>query len=506
MFINIGTIVFDESKNRYTVDEVLGNGAFGLVYKIVREKDKENFALKTLINFSSEESYKAFLNESELALNVNHENVLQYIYIHDGKTFDGLPPYIIMEYANEGNLNDMLKNYSFAKQFIDTEILKSYYFQLINGMQAINNILIHRDIKPDNILIKNSVLKISDFGLSKIVEEQTRTMTFKGIGHIMFMSPEGWKNEKNSIQMDIYSMGIVFYMLATLQHPFKIKNETNIEEWKDAHLFQSPLRPESINPAITPILSQIILKMLEKSKSKRYTSWVDIKNDFDKQQFISNPYNELVNSILSERLKKDNEILQKNLEHQRKLKEIEDYNKLIYHQFIDKIINPIKELIEAINLQYTSGKIHFDIPNSPSGHLKSEITLVSMRKITIQLKSLRDEDFYRDINYNWGRSRELRRPIIHDRLILAWGYVKTYENIGYNIILVQNKEDMYGEWVLLINKNNPMVVNQRYPEPFPFEFNELEKEISVLGAAHIYMTQIIPFNLDEIAELIKHFN
>lgn len=83
-------------------------------------------------------------------------------------------------------------------------------------MIAINAELVHRDIKPENILVSNDVLKISDFGLAKIASESTRTMSFKGYGTIPYIAPEAWNSDKNTIQMDIYSMGIVFYELATL--------------------------------------------------------------------------------------------------------------------------------------------------------------------------------------------------------------------------------------------------------------------------------------------------
>ncbi len=100
--------------------------------------------------------------------------------------------------------------------FSDREII-AMYKQLICGMKAINENLVHRDIKPDNILIKDSMLKVSDFGLSKVVADKTRTGTFKGFGHLLYMAPEGWTMEKNTIQMDIYSMGLVFYEIATFK-------------------------------------------------------------------------------------------------------------------------------------------------------------------------------------------------------------------------------------------------------------------------------------------------
>ena len=83
--------------------------------------------------------------------------------------------------------------------------------------------------------------------------------------------------------MDIYSMGIVFFELATLSHPLKVSNVNNILEWQDAHLFQSPQKPEKINPNITPIFSQAILKMLEKDVSKRFNNWDEIRAEVSRE-------------------------------------------------------------------------------------------------------------------------------------------------------------------------------------------------------------------------------
>ena len=92
------------------------------------------------------------------------------------------------------------------------------FLQLASGMKHINSILVHRDIKPDNILIVDDVLKITDFGLAKYAEATTRSVTFKGYGTKEYCAPEVCKNEKNTIYMDIYSMGIVFYEIATLKY------------------------------------------------------------------------------------------------------------------------------------------------------------------------------------------------------------------------------------------------------------------------------------------------
>ena len=144
-------------------------------------------------------------------------------------------------------------------------------------MEAINSILIHRDIKPDNILISDGQMKITDFGLSKIVHDGTRQLTFKGFGHIKYMAPEKESKETNTIQMDIYSMGITFYELATLRHPYPLKDDANFLDWEKAHYFTNAASPTTINKSINSTIAQVVLRMMEKSTSKRYKTWDEIR-------------------------------------------------------------------------------------------------------------------------------------------------------------------------------------------------------------------------------------
>lgn len=146
------------------------------------------------------------------------------------------------------------------------------FLQLSKGMECINAVLVHRDIKPDNILINNDVLKITDFGLAKYVEATTRNVTFKGFGTLQYCAPEVWKNEKNTLQMDIYSMGIVFYELATLQYPYMVQ----AGDYMDAHLYGAVENPLKYNPQIPVGIVSLLNKMLQKSRSKRFSSWKEI--------------------------------------------------------------------------------------------------------------------------------------------------------------------------------------------------------------------------------------
>ncbi|MDD5362271.1 MAG: serine/threonine-protein kinase [Ignavibacteria bacterium] len=506
MLISKNTKIYGFEKEVYKIISEINTGGFGIVYKIEKEKDKSIYALKTILNSLNKDNIEAFLNETKMISKVEHKNIIKYYFVHDGSLYPELPPYIIMEYANQGTLQNIIQKHRETKKHIEKDILANYITQLIDGIEAIDSTLIHRDIKPNNILVCDEILKITDFGLSKMAEEATRTLTFKGFGQQMYMSPECWKGDKNNIQMDIYSMGIIFYQLVTLEYPYKVENQMDIENWKKAHLYQTPELPEKIVPDIDLKISQVIMKMLEKSISKRYKNWADIRKDLNKDvtKTTGNPF---LKEVITSRLEKDNKLTQEQLAQAKKDKDIQDNNELIHYQFIEGIVHPIKSIIDEINEGYIKGKITFDFSDKPNNKLRGKIVLISGVTLYIEIELLYDDNFYRDIPNGWGGTmNKLSRPVLNGEKITAWGFIKSYENAGYNLILVENKNDMYGTWHMLINKNSVFGRNPRNPEPFPFEFREIEKEIGYIHITHIYTTVVKSFDINEIIGLIKHYN
>lgn len=230
MIITIGSKVKDGEGNTYTLTEELGHGGFGCVYKAECEADKSVYAVKTLLySFGDEATAASFKNEVRISSEVSGEHVIRYIYAHDGDEYPELPPYIIMEYAEGGTLEDQIEERKKTNSPYSKEELRNLFLQLVAGMKSINKKLVHRDIKPENILICDGICKITDFGLAKVASESTRTMSFKGYGTLQYIAPEAWKSEKNTIQMDIYSMGIVFYELALLNNLLRENQQYDTE-------------------------------------------------------------------------------------------------------------------------------------------------------------------------------------------------------------------------------------------------------------------------------------
>jgi len=482
------------------------------VYKAKKISDDTTWAIKTILgNFEDNTSLTSFTNEIKMATKITNENVIRYVYAHDGITNKELPPYIIMEYANQGTLKKIISERKNNKEFLKNEELITFFSELINGMNAINSVLVHRDIKPDNILVHNYCLKISDFGLSKVASDKTRTLTFKGFGHIRYTAPEGWKNDKNTIQMDIYSMGLVFYELATLQFPYKVSNEGDVEQWKNAHLFEEPVNPNKINSNISPVVSGVIMKMLQKSINSRFSNWDDIKKYLEADKSEQTDTSNIINSMLNTRLEKDSEISKKQLEEERKKKEEDDFCKIVKYQFKKDIYTPICELIDNFNSQYPNGKIsidNFDI-NNYKRSININLRLVSGNNINLRIEPILGSNFIRTEKFNdFGHvitRTGVEMPKYRDTRILAWGGLYSNDGRGFNILLIEKNDELYGEWLIIMNTNSGVSRNVRI-EPFPFGLNELEKEIKLVNSMHIYNSEITSFNIEKFYEFISLYN
>lgn len=500
MIIKPDAVIYDNEKKRYKVLNFIGSGGFASVFKIEREGDKSIWALKTLSeSFQNEKILKGLINEGNLALKILNQNVIKYLFFHDGTLFSQLPPYIIMEFANQGALREILEKQVLTKEFFSNRELKQYFDELINGMEAISKELVHRDVKPENILIKDNVLKISDFGLSKLVEENTRSTTFKGFGTHKYYAPECWKNGKNTIKMDIYSMGIVFFELATLTHPLQVNND----DWQEAHLYQIPQNPGKINPEITLIISQVILKMIEKDASKRFNSWNEIRREFEKEVVISRN-SELVASMIKRRLKQDDKSKAEELERKKQEDEIEKFRKLINYEFDKNIYEPLKDVIEEFNASYVSSR---KIQIRREAKNKLVVHLITGTSLCIEVQEIIEEEFYRMVEMSdYGRvhrSMQLQRPVFQKRKISAWGYVKNQFGHGFNILAVEKAEALYNEWLVLWNTNSGLASNPRKQEPFMFNVpHELEQEIQAIGANHIYHTKVEPLTVEHFIPFI----
>lgn len=506
MIISVGTIVKDEQGEAYILDEILGRGGFACVYKAHRERDGYTVAVKTLLSsLGSQDDILSFQKECLQAKLISSDHVIKYLYVHDGTAYAEYPPYIIMEYADGGSLADVIKQQRELGCQFELSFLQDVIMQLAKGMEEISKYLVHRDIKPENILIKDGIFKISDFGLSKISGDVTHTLTFKGYGSAKYVAPEGWNNDRNTIQMDIYSMGIVFYELATLAYPYQLKENADLNEYRSAHLYKVAKNPSTINPVLPQSLVSAIIKMLEKPTQKRFNNWDSVISALSINKIVSSEnVEDAVTKALRRRNATDLKIQEESSKREKKQKEKEDACNLVYSQYEANVFNIIETFVESFNVQYSGGK-GFKVNNRGfnfNDKFLYEITTPSIERISIETEVVFPENFkkqvptdrifggsgYRFVNYI---------PQCKKRDIVAWSQVTDSAGKGFNILLLKAEDSMYGDWFILTNTNSALS-RQRRSEPFGFSLKELPQEINHIDALHIYDSTLSLFEEDII--------
>ncbi len=287
-------------ENRYVIDSIL-KGGMGIVYVALDNTRGYYYAIKTFQDkYLWEETVIAqFIREAEIWVNLEkHKNIVQaeMVKIIDGK------PYIFLEYVRGKDLETVLKD-----GLLPLEKTIDYAIQFCNGMNyAFQRLgLVHRDIKPSNCFItRESVLKISDFGLGKVVLESKdhrdgrMSLMESGdllssasmVGTLPFMAPELFSDMQSAgVKTDIYAFGVMLYIMLTGVNPFFDEDPTEVI---DRHLSLIPEDPVLLYPQIPSELKIIVFKCLEKETSDRYDDFGLIKDDLEKiyLSFTGKPY------------------------------------------------------------------------------------------------------------------------------------------------------------------------------------------------------------------------
>ncbi|NLK38630.1 MAG: protein kinase [Clostridiales bacterium] len=254
--------VFD---GRYRIERIVGMGGMSVVFEAWDLLMKRKVAVKLLrdeIN-NDAQSVKRFINESKAVAMLSHPNIVN---IYDVSVKEALK-FIVMEYI-EGIT---LKSYMVKKGVLSFKELISYTEQILRALEhAHAKGVIHRDIKPQNImLLKNGLIKVTDFGIAKLPNAETVTMTDKAIGTVYYISPEQASGKKIDARSDIYSLGVLLYEMATGRLPFTADSPVSVALMQINNTAQ---KPREINPKIPQGLEQIILSAIEKDPERRFQS------------------------------------------------------------------------------------------------------------------------------------------------------------------------------------------------------------------------------------------
>ena len=276
--------------NRYEILEEIGSGGMATVYK-AKDKILNRFvALKVLKDeFANDvEFIKRFQVEAQSAASLSHPNIVS---IYDVGFEDNLH-YIVMELVDGKTLKDIIKE----RGKLPWREAVGIASQIASGLsQAHKNHIVHRDIKPHNILItKDGMAKVTDFGIAKAVTSSTINAFDSTLGSVHYFSPEHARGGYTDEKSDLYSLGVVLYEMCTGTLPFDAKTPVAIALM---HINERPLQPIAICSDIPEGVNDIILKAMQKETSDRYASAQDMYKDL--QKILNDPSIKVVEKVES---------------------------------------------------------------------------------------------------------------------------------------------------------------------------------------------------------------
>ncbi len=286
---------------RYKVIKELGRGGMGIVYQGEDPILDRPVAIKVLPpkKTASKKAVQRFLREARVSARLDHPHIVK---VYDIGEEDGLF-HIVMEYVPGDSLRDIIE----ADGKPDIRFMAELFKQLCDAMSyAHEQKITHRDIKPENIKVTDdNKVKVMDFGIAVLDDSHSITETGSVMGTIAYFSPEQARGLEADYRADIYSMGVVFYEMLTKNLPFEAHS---LPEMLNKHLYDAPILPTIRNIEVPKEFESLILKCMEKSPDRRFSSALEMENiisDYLSPKPISvfsNPKPQNVENFASDRL------------------------------------------------------------------------------------------------------------------------------------------------------------------------------------------------------------
>jgi beta-lactam-binding protein with PASTA domain/tRNA A-37 threonylcarbamoyl transferase component Bud32 len=263
--------------NRYEIIDKLGSGGMSIVYKGLDTVLNRLVTIKVLREqYASDEDFvRRFRREAQSVASLSHTNIVS---IYD-VGFEDDKYYLVMEFVEGQNLKEFIRQ----KGKVPANEAVPIAMQILDALQhAHEHGVVHRDIKPHNILITNDGrVRVTDFGIARAANEATVTYTGTIVGSVHYISPEQAKGISISAQSDIYAAGVVLFEMITGQLPFNGDSPIAIAL---QHIQNEPVSPSDLVHDISPELSFVILKAMRKDPGLRYDSALEMCADLEKIQ------------------------------------------------------------------------------------------------------------------------------------------------------------------------------------------------------------------------------
>jgi serine/threonine protein kinase len=256
---------------RYELLEEIGEGGMAIVYKAHCKSLDRIVAVKILKEEYSQDQVfvQSFKTEALAAASLSHPNIVNIFDVGQ----EGNVHYIVMEYIEGQTLQEIIA----AEAPLAPDRAAEIAIMICEGIHhAHENGIIHRDIKPHNILItKKGIVKVADFGIAQAINKKTLTFARDLVGTVHYISPEQAKAEPVTPATDIYSLGCVLYEMLTGRPPFNAESPITLAF---RHIYDEPVPPVEINPAVGKALSEITLKAMEKLPAHRFSSAEEMRD------------------------------------------------------------------------------------------------------------------------------------------------------------------------------------------------------------------------------------
>lgn len=258
--------------NRYLINKKLGEGGMADVYLAQDSFLNREVAIKILRGKLSLDpvALLRFQREANAASRLNHPNIVEIYDVGE----DSGQHYIVMEYIRGKSLKELIAQRGAMDKQEALQIMDQLLCAII---EAHKNNIIHRDIKPQNILVKDDgTVKIADFGIATVSDAVQLTQTDTVLGSVHYLAPELARGEIATFQSDIYALGITFYELLTGQVPYTGESPVQIAM---KHMREEMPAVRSINPMVPQAMENIVIKATTKNKAYRYKSASDMYDD-----------------------------------------------------------------------------------------------------------------------------------------------------------------------------------------------------------------------------------
>jgi len=478
----------------------LGEGMSGKVDLVRDKKTKTKYAMKTIKlvedeNGSSKQFEELFFNKGmKFPTVINLKEFVQ----------DKSNLYLILEYAEFGTLNDVIKKYEIKKEYIPDDLIIDWITEVLLGLFNIHEVgLMHRDIKTDNLLLcKHRLVKIGDFGVARALGEGARAGTM--VGTPFYIAPEIFLGQQYGMKIDIWSVGVVLFELMTNQLPFKGFDTEEIKKKVIELKYDMELIPKTRNPDLIKLMKQMLTLDPERRLSSSNALKVKLVND-NLKSLIERQLIEIDEELLLKLSKISSKFAEPKID-------IEDKKTLT--DYFNHIEQALKIDSNAIKTSYKPGFFKSRINNVISGS-NFEILQKDMNFSKQQIEELikhqlilnilnpdlkefdsSDTSYYQvNIDDNPNVDNSIRYPldqVVEDPILLSISCLKMAENIHNDIAELDVDEALenneikskiasskdYLEFLLEIRKLNIM------------KFDKCSKDAKTLIILNIYLTMV----------------